>query len=166
MVLIPSFLIGVNSREGSKYEEEVVCITICPTIIYCISCLFREKDSKQAGTSKSGTPKDGGTLTIGVSDNPETMNPLYANDRVSLTVQQALYAPLYHMEDGKKKFVLAESFTPSEDQLTWTLKLKDNLKWHDGKKITSDDIAFTFQSILDEKQNSSSRENFVLRKTA
>ncbi|MGE1166950.1 ABC transporter substrate-binding protein, partial [Peribacillus simplex] len=86
---------------------------------------------------------------IGVSDNPDTMNPLYANDRVSLTVQQALYAPLYHMEDGKKKFVLAESFTPSEDQLTWTLKLKDNLKWHDGKKITSDDIAFTFQSILD-----------------
>ncbi len=83
-----------------------------------------EKDSKQAGTSKSGTPKDGGTLTIGVSDNPDTMNPLYANDRVSLTVQQALYAPLYHMEDGKKKFVLAESFTPSEDQLTWTLKLK------------------------------------------
>ncbi len=27
-----------------------------------------EKDSKQAGTSKSGIPKDGGTLTIGVSD--------------------------------------------------------------------------------------------------
>ncbi|ARX64859.1 ABC transporter substrate-binding protein, partial [Bacillus cereus] len=125
-----------------------------------------EKDSKQAGTSKSGTPKDGGTLTIGVSDNPDTMNPLYANDRVSLTVQQALYAPLYHMEDGKKKFVLAESFTPSEDQLTWTLKLKDNLKWHDGKKITSDDIAFTFQSILDEKQNSSSRENFICNYSA
>ena len=67
------------------------------------------------------------------------------------------------MEDGKKKFVLAESFTPSEDQLTWTLKLKDNLKWHDGKKITSDDIAFTFQAILDEKQNSSSRENFIFK---
>ncbi len=58
------------------------------------------------------------------------------------------------MEDEKKKFAREGSFTPSKDQLTWTLKLKDNLKWHDGKKITSDDIAFTFQSILDEKQNS------------
>ena len=132
-------------------------------LIALAACSGEKDSSKQAGTSKSGTPKDGGALTIGVSDNPDTMNPLYANDRVSLTVQQALYAPLYHMEDGKKKFVLAESFTPSEDQLTWTLKLKDNLKWHDGKKITSDDIAFTFQSILDEKQNSSSRENFIFK---
>ena len=53
-----------------------------------------EKDSKQAGTSKTGTPKDGGTLTIGVSDNPDTMNPLYANDRVSLTVRR-LYMRRY-----------------------------------------------------------------------
>ena len=75
-------------------------------LIALAACSGEKDSSKQAGTSKSGTPKDGGTLTIGVSDNPDTMNPLYANDRVSLTVQQALYAPLYHMEDGKKSLFL------------------------------------------------------------
>ena len=78
-------------------------------LIALAACSGGKDSSKQAGTSKSGTPKDGGTLTIGVSDNPETMNPLYANDRVSLTVQQALYAPLYHMEDGKKSLFLLKA---------------------------------------------------------
>ena len=101
------FSYGYKQFEGPKDETEVICITICSNTTYCISGLFWGKDSsKQAGTSKSGTPKDGGALTIGVSDNPDTMNPLYANDRVSLTVQQALYAPLYHMEDGKKSLFL------------------------------------------------------------
>ncbi len=49
-------------------------------LIALAACSGGKDSSKQAGTSKSGTPKDGGTLTIGVSDNPETMNPLYAND--------------------------------------------------------------------------------------
>ncbi|CAM4296793.1 peptide ABC transporter substrate-binding protein [Bacillus manliponensis] len=135
-------------------------------LIGLVACSGGKEKAKQASsnsTSETGSPKDGGTLTIGVSDNPDAMNPLYANDRVSLTIQQALYAPLYHMHNGEKKFVLAESFTPSEDQLTWTLKLKDNLKWHDGQKITADDIVFTVESILDEKQSSSRRENFIFK---
>jgi peptide/nickel transport system substrate-binding protein len=122
----------------------------------------QEFSSKDAVNSEGkGSPKEGGTLTIAVSDNPQVMNPLYANDRVTLTIQQSLYSPLYHLKDGKKEYVLAESFTPSEDQLKWTLKLKDNLKWHDGEKITADDVIFTIESILDEKQNSSIRGSFI-----
>ena len=64
-------------------------------LLFIALVLVQGKDSKQAGTSKTGTPKDGGTLTIGVSDNPDTMNPLYANDRVSLTVQSRLYMRRY-----------------------------------------------------------------------
>ncbi|UII57552.1 ABC transporter substrate-binding protein [Cytobacillus spongiae] len=121
-------------------------------------------DSSKNDSSKEnpGKEKEGGTLTIAVADNPQVMNPLYANDRVTLTIQQALYAPLYFMgEGGEKKFVLAESFEPSEDQLTWTLKLKENLKWHDGEAITADDLVFTVNSILDEKQNSSIRGSLI-----
>lgn len=127
------------------------------------ACSGDKNNSETTGGNESkGKEKEGGTLTIAVTDNPMVMNPLYANDRVTLTIQQALYAPLYFMEDGgKKKFVLAESFEPSEDQLTWTLKLKDNLKWHDGEKITADDIVFTINSILDEKQNSSIRGSLI-----
>lgn len=115
-------------------------------------------------TSEGGSsPKSGGSLIVAVSGDPDVMNPLYANDRVTLTIQQSLFAPLYRMNNGQKEYVLAESFTPSEDNLTYTLKLKDNLKWHDGEKITADDVIFTMESILDEKQNSSSRSNYIFK---
>ncbi len=131
------------------------------TLAACSGDKEEPKTADKVNTEETGTPKEGGTFTLAVTDNPQVMNPLYANDRVTLTIQQSLYAALYHLRDGEKNYVLAESFEPSEDQLTWTLKLKDNLKWHDGEKITADDIVFTIESILDEKQNSSIRGNLI-----
>ncbi|WP_438431956.1 ABC transporter substrate-binding protein [Gorillibacterium sp. sgz500922] len=110
----------------------------------------------------NGTAKDGGHLIIGVAGDPVVLNPNYAGDRVSLTIDQALFAPLFQVNNGKKTFYLAESLTPSADNLTYTLKLKSGLTWHDGEKLTADDVVFTVDKILDEKQNSFLRENFLV----
>ncbi|MCH2945128.1 ABC transporter substrate-binding protein, partial [Listeria monocytogenes] len=56
---------------------------------------------------------------------------------------------------------LAKSLDISDDNLTYTVKLKDGLSWHDGKPLTADDVVFTVNSILDTKQNSPNRGNFV-----
>lgn len=42
---------------------------------------------------------------------------------------------------------LAESYEVSEDGLTWTIKIKDNAKWHDGTDLTADDFKFTVEVI-------------------
>ncbi len=118
--------------------------------------------STGSSTADSGTPKDGGSLIISVAADPVILNPLYAGDRVSLTIDQALYAPLFQVNNGKKTFYLADSLEPSADQLTYTLKLKKNLTWHDGQKLTADDVVFTINSILDEKQNSFLRAGFII----
>lgn len=115
--------------------------------------------SAAAGTSQ---PKDGGNLIIGVQSDPQILNPIYAGDRVSLTIDQALYAPLFQVNNGKKTFYLADSLEPSADNLTYTLKLKSGLTWHDGQPLTADDVVFTFDKILDESQNSFFRENLII----
>lgn len=109
----------------------------------------------------TGKPKSGGSLVIGVGDDPQALNPNYAGDRVTLTINQALFAPLFTINDGKKTFYLAESLTQSKDFKTYTLKLRDNLTWHDGEKLTADDVVFTIEKILDEKQHSFFRSMFV-----
>ncbi|EJW15047.1 ABC transporter substrate-binding protein [Paenibacillus alvei] len=120
------------------------------------------KDSTATTAEGSGQPKDGGNIIIAVHEDPRVLNPMYSNDRVTLTINQTLYAPLYTVEDGgKKKFVLAESMTPSKDFLTYTLKLRKGLTWHDGKPLTADDVVFTMNSILDEKQHSTDRESYI-----
>ena len=39
---------------------------------------------------------------------------------------------------------LAESATASEDFRTWTVKLRPNVEWHDGRPLTAEDVKFTF----------------------
>lgn len=115
-----------------------------------------------SSAAASGEIKDGGSLIIGVGADPQSLNPIYAGDRVSLTIDQALYAPLFQVNNGEKTFYLADSLTPSADNLTYTLKLKSGLTWHDGQPLTADDVVFTFDTILDEKQNSFFRSNLIL----
>lgn len=106
--------------------------------------------------------KEGGNLIIGVTTgDPLAMNPLYASDRTTLTIMQALYAPLYSFNGDKIEWGLAESLTPSEDNLSYVLKLKPHLKWQDGQPITAEDVVFTFNKLLDEKQHSFFRSMFV-----
>ncbi|AWB45767.1 ABC transporter substrate-binding protein [Paenibacillus sp. CAA11] len=109
----------------------------------------------------SGQPKDGGSLIIAMQDDPKALNPLYAGDRITLTIDQSLYAPLFNIDNGKKTFVLAESETVSDDHLTYTIKLRSGLKWHDGQPITADDLVFSINSILDEKQHNPFRSMYV-----
>lgn len=118
-------------------------------------------NKSSAPAEDNGQPKDGGSLIIAVSDDPKALNPLYAGDRVTLTINQALYAPLFNIDNGKKTFVLAESETVSPDHKTYTIKLRSGLKWHDGQPITADDLVFSINSILDEKQNNPFRSYYV-----
>ena len=46
-------------------------------------------------------------------------------------------------EDGFFNY-LAESYTVSDDNLTYTFKLRDGVQWNDGQPFTAEDVAFTF----------------------
>lgn len=41
------------------------------------------------------------------------------------------------------------SWEPSEDSMTWTLKIRDDATFHDGEPLTAEDVAFTFQFVVD-----------------
>ncbi|MFW9904371.1 MAG: ABC transporter substrate-binding protein [Candidatus Thorarchaeota archaeon] len=43
---------------------------------------------------------------------------------------------------------IAESWTHSDDYLTWNVKLREGIKWSDGTELTADDVVFTYQSVL------------------
>lgn len=45
---------------------------------------------------------------------------------------------------------LAESWQLSDDKLTWTFKLKEGVKFHNGKTLTANDVKVTFDRALDE----------------
>ncbi len=93
------------------------------------------------------------TYAIG-SDTGNTLNPLTADDRYGLMTCHLLYSPLYYIyPDGRVEYILAESFTPSEDGLQYTLKLKEGLKWSDDTPLTADDVIFTYTKNNEQSEN-------------
>ena len=62
--------------------------------------------------------------------------------------------------NGKVENDLAESYTIEPDNLTYTFSLKKNVKWHDGKDFTADDVVYTIQTIQNPNFNSPLRSNW------
>jgi peptide/nickel transport system substrate-binding protein len=152
-------------------NKKWIILLLALVMLVSTACSNKEtaKDQTPADASKdtaqeSATPKkkDGGTFIFGIGSDPNVMNPLYAGDRVTMTIDNALFSPLYVTDEEGTHFYLAESITHSDDYLTYTLKLKPNLKWHDGENLTADDVVFTLNSITDEKQNANDIGSFVI----
>ncbi|WP_138203723.1 ABC transporter substrate-binding protein [Haloimpatiens lingqiaonensis] len=120
-----------------------------------------KKDTK-ATAAKEEKIKDGGTMVFAFGTDPTKLNPFYQDNRVTFTVNNALFSPLFVMDSNEIRYYLADKVEESADKLTYKIKLKDNLKWHDGKKITVDDIIFSINTIWDEKQGIGDREGFLI----
>ena len=91
------------------------------------------------------TPDYGGSFTEGMVGAPKYVNPLLAQTSdVDRDLSKIIYAGLMKYDNqGNLSYDLTESYEISGDGLTYTFKLKDNLKWHDGHLITADDVVFT-----------------------
>lgn len=86
----------------------------------------------------TAVPAAGGEYTEGVVGQPEYINPVIASSETDLDLVKLIYQNLPDISD---------SITASPDLKTWTVHLKDNLKWQDGAQLTADDVVFTVQSI-------------------
>ena len=83
-------------------------------------------------------PAAGGDYAEGMAGQPEYVNPVTAASVTDLSLVKMIYSNIYD---------IADSITVSPDGRMWDVRLKENLHWQDGQKLTSDDVIFTVQSI-------------------
>ncbi|MBK9619132.1 MAG: hypothetical protein IPO31_08085 [Candidatus Obscuribacter sp.] len=104
----------------------------------------------------------GGTLKRSlVMADPKTFNYWEAADTVSRELGNLMFASLLETDPYTGEIVpgLAESYTVSPDNLTYTVTLRKGLKWSDGKPITSADVVYTWNTLIkDGFGNSSLRD--------
>lgn len=93
-------------------------------------------------------PVPGGNFTEGIIGSFTTANPLYATGSVDSSVSRLVFSGLFKYDD-KNNLVgdLADSWSVNERGNVYTVRLKPNLRWHDGDDLRSDDVVFTYQTI-------------------
>jgi peptide/nickel transport system substrate-binding protein len=114
-------------------------------------------------------PAHGGKYEEGLVGEPRHINPLLAQTQTDKDLTALTYSGLYKF-DNKGNMIpdLAEGNVQiSEDQKQYTVKLKKDLKWHDGRKLTVDDILFTVETLKNPEYQSPLRrvwQNIELQK--
>ncbi len=105
------------------------------------------------GEEKDGgeSVESGGKLMLGTTAAPTLFNPYYSTDTSSSTLEGFMFSGLVTVdEDFNPEGDLAESWEFSDDGLTWTFHLRENVKWHDGEDFNADDVVFSYGIPLDE----------------
>lgn len=106
-----------------------------------------------ADSSTESSKKDESIIKYAMESSPKGLfNPLLSNTTYDNNVNSLVYSPLILL-DEKNEFKpgLAEKYEFSDDNLTLTFNLRNDIKWHDGEDFTADDVAFTFTSMADPK---------------
>jgi len=93
-------------------------------------------------------PIPGGTFTEGIIGVFTNANPLYAAGAVDSSVSRLVFSGLLRY-DQKNRLAgdLAEGWKSDASGRIYSVTLRENIKWHDGQPLTSEDVVFTFQTI-------------------
>lgn len=107
-------------------------------------------------------PTGGGVYTEGIVGEPIHINPVLSQTaEADADLVQLVYSSLFSYDDaGKVRPSLAERYELLEDGKKYVVKLRRDVKWHDGRDLTANDVLFTFRTIQDASYKSPLRANW------
>nr|WP_246885901.1 ABC transporter substrate-binding protein [Streptomyces sp. GESEQ-4] len=102
-------------------------------------------------------------LTVAVSQSVDSLSPFLASRLVSTSIHRLMYEYLtnYDPKDAHAIPGLATKWTPSADKLTWTYTIRSGTKWSDGKPVTAEDAAWTFNKMMTDENAATANGSFV-----
>ena len=107
-------------------------------------------------TAFAQTPRKGGRLVVAADSEPRNLNPAIVASNGVFFISSKVVEPLAEASfDGKDGLEprLAVSWEGAEDGRSATFRLREGVKWHDGKPFTSADVAFSALQLWKPLQN-------------
>ncbi|QCK84494.1 ABC transporter substrate-binding protein [Phreatobacter aquaticus] len=96
--------------------------------------------------AQAAAPKKGGTMIMVMQSEPPALLSFVNSSSIALTARST--EGLLQYDDNLKPLPsLATEWSVAPDGLTYTFKLRQGVKWHDGKDFTADDVVFSLQTV-------------------
>jgi peptide/nickel transport system substrate-binding protein/oligopeptide transport system substrate-binding protein len=110
----------------------------------------------ESHSSLDPNAKSGGNITVTYKDDVATLDPAIGYDWQNWSMIKSLYDGLMDYEPGTTELRpgLAESYDISEDGMVFTFKLREGVKFHNGRVMTADDVKYSLDRVTDPKTQS------------
>jgi peptide/nickel transport system substrate-binding protein len=129
-------------------------------ILSLLACTQPPAEDAVGSSEQALFGRRGGRLIVAQATDPKSLNPVTHNDLESRAIIHRMTADLIHIDRYTQQTVpaLAESWSVSEDGRSYTLRLREGLRFSDGTPCTADDVVFSFEVYLDEEVHAAQRE--------
>ncbi|MEZ5594684.1 MAG: ABC transporter substrate-binding protein [Gammaproteobacteria bacterium] len=100
--------------------------------------------------------KQGGSMVVTYKDDVSTLDPAIGYDWQNWSMIKSLFDGLMDYQPGSSELMpdLAESYTISDDGLSYTFKLRQGVKFHNGREMTADDIKYSLERTINPETQS------------
>jgi peptide/nickel transport system substrate-binding protein len=147
-----------NAVRTFTFSEKLLFYLLA--IIFAFSAFFMIWKVDQAFMVE--IPARGGTISEGVLGYPRYINPLLPITDAGRDLTNLIYSGLLKPSaNGELIPDLAREYAISEDGLIYTFILKDDVYFHDGTKVTADDVIFTIEKATDPQLKSPKSANWA-----
>ncbi|MCS6839021.1 MAG: peptide-binding protein [Bdellovibrionaceae bacterium] len=95
----------------------------------------------------------GGTFNRNLGGEPPTIHPIMATDAYASVIHSYVFDRLASRDPQTAEFAprMAERWEMAKDGKSCTFYLRPNLRWHDGKPVTAEDVKFSFDAIKEKE---------------
>jgi oligopeptide transport system substrate-binding protein len=117
-------------------------------------------------SAAADTPRTGGSIVTTFKDDLPTLDPAVGYDWQNWTVIKSLFDGLMDYKPGTTELApdLAESFTISDDGKTYVFKLRDGVKFHNGRPLVAADIKYSIERAINPKTQCPGQSYFSMIK--
>jgi len=142
-----------------KIITKFTAIILLALLSIILSACLGSKEEKGKTKTKTTNETDISNTLVYAGESEDTINPILNNHD---ELPDIIYSGLMKYDaNGQPINDLAESVEYDELTFTYTFKLKEGIKWHDGEKFTANDIVFTYDVLAkDETLSASITSNY------
>lgn len=109
-------------------------------------CASERTDPAAAKTT--GTPSRGGRLRVGaLGAAMATLSPVDVQGNADFLAVLNVFDSLTLLRGGNVELLLAESIEPNADATEWTLQLRPDVRFHDGRPVRASDVVFSLRAL-------------------
>ncbi len=162
-----AFLKNISKRNARK-NNWLPGIFLCLFLLSSCNNPSQDLDNDYfKSLNKTYLSQSGGTLIDAMIGEPSGLISMIAGESAAAAISSNIFNKLLKYDKNLElEGELAESWQISPDQKTITFILKPNLKWADGKPLTSADVLWTWKAVIDEKTGSPYASDYQLVKKA